>query len=70
MPSFSSTRSSSSWVNGWTVSSPRKIVHNIVHASKKLEVASQLVTGKTFFLPRRVPVSAKEVNLLSPRTAS
>ena len=48
----------------------RKTVQKTVHASICFEVASQLVTGTTFCLPSRVPVSVKEVEVLSPNTAS
>ena len=48
IPSISSTRSSSSWVAGWAVLSPRNNFQNIVHASICFEAAFQLVMGMTF----------------------
>ena len=45
-------------------------MHTTSHALICFEAASKLVMGTTFFLSRRVPVSEKEVNVLSPDTIS
>ena len=57
-------------MDGFTVESPSDNVHNTARALICFEAASKLVMGTTFFLSRRVPVSEKEVELLSPDTIS
>ena len=49
---------------------PRKKVKKTVYDSIFFEAASQLVIGITFCIPSRGPVSAKEVNVLSPMNMS
>ena len=45
-------------------------MYNTINISSCLEAASRLVTGKCFWRPSRYPVSAKEANVLYPRSVS
>ena len=45
-------------------------MHKTVHASICFQAASKILMGTTLFFPNRVPVSAKEVDVLYPKTVS